>query len=257
MTQNLKEILGGVERARLEAIAATEQVRLRAEAELQELQIKILEGGESTGSYLHDSLIALYGEKLISYPQIMLNYEKVDADLKNSQPGEPVVIIKRSLKDTFRSPLPSRNTEKIINSVVMVARLNDTRFLFDNESKMLTLPVDSYAQEKVSSRAVVNGSIIVGSADPAVIWELEDRFDLGIDLGSKLDMRNTEPLFRRYSAMDDVLTVAAGNKSIEGWLSANDEAIGDLLAMRRLCDLMNISPMEPVTAYQKIASRTL
>ncbi len=256
--KDLKEILGGVEKTKIEANAAVEHAALLAKSELEDLQAKILSGEETTGSYLHDCLVALYGTILIDYPQITPNYERVEADLKNSQPGQPVVIIKRSLVDTFHSPVPPiRPAEKTISSVVMVARLNDARFMLNNESKMLALPVDSYAREEGSKRMVVNNWIITGSSEPAVLWGLGDRFDLGIDLGAKLDMHNVEPSLNRYSAMDDMLTVAAGSKAIEAWLSTNDGAIGDLLAIRRLCNLLGITPVEPVTAYQQIASRTL
>lgn len=250
---DLKDILGGVERVTQQAQEQVRQTNEEAKRELLEAREALLRGEEGTGSTLHDNLILMYGDWLID-GEIVRQYETVDTALKGKI-GEPVMLVKRWIEDTSHGG-PGHRPRQAISHALVVGLVCGEEIIFDDERTAAFLPTERYIITSYRYHHGVmetkEGNLLIDKKHS--FMELD--FQLGLNLGRQLDLEHANLQIQPEPEEQYALELAVGYDAIQEWLGATGDYSssknGLMNDIRKMCEKLGIEEVEPVTKAQKV-----
>jgi len=247
----LGELLGRVESTKTEARSRITQETEQLTEQLKQAQSSIVNGSETTGSLLHDGLIVLYGENLVSMPQIVGNYERVAEEIE-SRKGQPFITINHYFEYHGCTGFGGKQQEVTVTSIDM-GILRGAQLDFDYDKQTCAIPTARHAhiddKNFRSVPSIVKGKLMVSMGLRG--W-LSTHFDLGTDLDREITIDETN----RFIGPEKMraLTVIIGKDGIADWLTKADNdrrTAEELREVRKLCFTLNINPIKPVSPIQK------
>jgi hypothetical protein len=200
---------------------------------------------------LHDGLIVLYGNNLVSLPQIVGNYERVAEEIE-SQKGQPFITIHHYFEYHGCTGFGGKQQEVTVTSIDM-GILRGTQLDFDYNNQTCAIPTARHAhiddKNFRSEPSIVKGKLMVSTGLRG--W-LSTHFDLGTDLDREIKVDETN----RFSHSEKIraLIVIVGKDGIADWLTKADndrKTAEELLQVRKLCLALNIRPIRPVSPVQR------
>jgi hypothetical protein len=257
----VSEILGGLEEQKTEAAEAI--ARARAETKnlilekaqaLEVLKGQIIAGEETTGSPLHDGVVALYGGELARDP-IIENYEKVSDQIKGKT-GQPVVVMNRwTENENACTGFGGSPGGKRLVRMSSVGVLSGEDILFDYGKNEAYLPTSSFMWRKAGFNPPEQPITQNLPVDNSILGGFGHRPSLGLDLGRDLNTPESGLELWYEGMATTALDVLVGYDDIQEWLlQGGDYAVGrngDLSDIRQMCAQLGIKQVEPATSEQK------
>ncbi len=261
--RSIEEILGGVQSAKAEARARTEELEASAKEELQALQASIIAGniaGLDPSRPWLDGVVGLYGQELVDSPKVIDRYEIVAAQLESALLMDPVVVIKRYGERSFwGGPGDPRNDERSLAIAMSVGILKGKELEFDLSAKEVSIPTSLHLEQAGRSRhtdTVISRNIKVDCVQSFMTSETE--CCLGLQLNRELasPLRGSPIELSPFEARPVLeMEIIAGRENIHNWLSADGEHdVGRnsyLNMMYRMSQKLGIKPIEPATEEQR------
>lgn len=249
--KDVKQVIWRHQAAVAEAARVQADARAEAAAHLSEAQVEIIDGRETTGSPLHDGLVALYGSTLLENPETIEKYERVANELVGKK-GEPVVLIQRFLMPGGCGGMGGKGYTTL-ETAISVGVIASEDLVFDYGHRSCALSVSKLAELDIN-KGLTHGDH-GSSLEVTNLGKLSQWMDLALELDEPLPVSDEDIRGVPGDANLNILTLAIGYTGIETWLSSDDGyvAAGELVQVRELCRVLGISPFVPVGVRQQAA----
>jgi len=229
----LGEILGDVQSTRQVAHELVLNSEKLAHQRILDLRDRVLDGERTNLTALEAGVVALWGDYLVSNPEIAENYQKI-ADQLPGKKGEPLIVVQRRLE---RVEYDSTYTEHAIATTVAMGRLSSSKINFYKDKKTASLPTSAYALESDSSirlPQLYRGKFKIDSRIPDLTGL--DSFSLAADYDRPLNFENKK---MRFSMADHArpllaMEVMIGYDGITDWMEGQEDQYSRSLVNRSI-----------------------